>query len=64
MEALKQEISRLGLPKELKVTSKNKIPQSGGGISKILRSGERVVKWWSLDLYTLFTLNTLHTLNK
>ena len=44
MEALKQEISGLGLPKELKVTSKNKLTQSGGGISKISSGSSHIKK--------------------
>jgi len=43
MEALKQEISRLGLPKELKVVIENKQVQSGGNMNKI-KSGVATIK--------------------
>tara|TARA_Y100000389_G_scaffold199878_1_gene239161 strand:+ start:2478 stop:2639 length:162 start_codon:yes stop_codon:yes gene_type:complete len=44
MEALKQEISGLGLPKELKVKSIKTPTQSGGGVSKIAQGASTIKK--------------------
>jgi len=44
MEALKQELSGLGLPKELKVKSIKTPTQSGGGVSKITQGSSTIKK--------------------
>tara|TARA_B100001094_G_C17592256_1_gene512531 strand:- start:262 stop:423 length:162 start_codon:yes stop_codon:yes gene_type:complete len=44
MEALKQEISGLGLPKELKVKSIKTPVQLGGGVTKIAQGSSTIKK--------------------